>query len=149
MLGASDLLRVMQTQGSIDNPPGIQLGTMTGYNTCMLGDELQLTEEQLYFFRRDTQRLARTVRPNSEIRMESEIGENLIIYPKLEEDEVDRVVYTRPYKEGDTVALIQISDGRYLVLGRVIPGEKVKEVDEQTRIDWEADDFPEDLDEEE
>lgn len=149
MLGASDMLRLMQEQGAIDNPPTIQLGTMTGYNSCMLGDELMLKPSQLYFFRRDTQRLARTVRPNLEIRMECEISEDLIIYPKKEEKKVDRVVYTRPYKKGDLVALQKLPDGRYLVLGRLIAGEDVKEEKEQTKIDWEAEDFPTDLDEEE
>lgn len=145
MLGPADLLRVMQKQGAVDNPPGIQMGTITSYNTCMLGDELQLEPGQLYFFERDTQRMARTVRPASEWTLEEPISEGMeVLKPKKEKKDSDRVVYSRPYKEGDTVALIEMPDGRYLVLGKVVSGEKVKKLDEQVNKDWSAPDFEED-----
>lgn len=137
MLGGSDFLRVIQEQGAINNPPSMQLGTMTSYNTCMLGDELELQAEQLYFFDRDTKRQARTVRPPEQWDLEEPIAEGMLsIKPKTEKKEYDRVVYSKPYQEGDTVALIEMPDGRYLVMGKITAGEKVKELDEQINMDW-------------
>lgn len=144
MLGGSDLLRVMQEQGAMNNPPSMQLGTMTSYNTCMLGDELELQAEQLYFFDRDIRRQARTVRPPEQWDLEEPITEGaLSIKPKKEKKEYDRVVYTKPYQEGDIVAMIEMSDGRYLVMGKITAGEKVKELDEQIDMDWAEEDMEE------
>ena len=139
MLTAADMLRVMQTQGSINNPPMIQLGTMTAYNSCMLGDELELLPEQLYFFRRDTLRQARTAKPPNKIKLGGaiEVGQTeLALVSDASVKEHDHTLYTKPLKEGDIVALIRVQDGRYLVLGRVLPGEEVIEEAEQTEADW-------------
>lgn len=144
MLGAQDLIRIMQERGSDRNPEPMKLGTMTAYNECMLGDELKLSAEQLYFFERDTLRQARTVRPPDQYDLEEEIHEGATsISPSKTKKEYDRVVYTRPYEKGDIVALQRMPDGRYLVLGRVIPGEKVTKVREQTDKDWSAADHEE------
>ncbi len=139
MLTAADMLRVMQTQGSINNPPMVQLGTMTAYNSCMLGNELELLPEQLYFFRRDTLRQARTAKPPNKIMLSSGVAvgqTELTLVSDASVKEHDRTLYTKPLKEGDVVALIRVQDGRYLVLGRALPGEEVVEEAEQTETDW-------------
>jgi hypothetical protein len=141
MLTAADMLRVMQSQGAINNPPMIQTGTMTAYNSCMLGDELELAPEQLYFFRRDTLRQARTIKPPSKIMLSSGIAvgqTELTVVSDASVKDHDHTLYTKPLKEGDIVALIEVQDGRYLVLGRVLPGEEVIEEAEQTEADWSA-----------
>ena len=40
----------MQRAGASQVPQGIQLGTMTAHNECMIGDEIELKPHQLYFF---------------------------------------------------------------------------------------------------
>lgn len=146
MYGTADLLRVMQSQGAVNNPPTIQLATMTAYNTLMLGDELELSFEQLYFLERDTFRQCRTHRPPKKIVLSEPIvvgGETPTTIEELNlksDSEVkgnDNSVYVKPYVEGDTVAVIQIGSGQYLVLGKIITGEEVKELTERVDMDWE------------
>lgn len=130
MLGAQDLYRLMQQAGASQIPAGIQLGTMTSYNECMLGDEIKLKAHQLYFFENDTMRYART----SKVQVRG-IYEQWVLHEK-EEIEDDRSIYMDPLQEGDTVALIQVPDGKYLVLGKVISGEDVIPLEEQIERDW-------------
>ena len=130
MLGASDLLRVMQRAGASQVPDGIQLGTMTSHNECMLGDEIQLKSFQLYFFETSVMRYARTAKVQV-----IGIGEEFVEHEE-ERQEDDRSVYMEPLKAGDIVALIQVPDGRYLVLGKIISGEEVITLEEQIAEDW-------------
>lgn len=145
MYGAADLLRVMQTQGAVNNPPTIQMGTMTAYNTLMLGDELELSMEQLYFFERDTYRVQRTHRPPKKLVLDppitvgglesttiSEIG--LVSDASVKSN--DNSVYVKPYEEGDIVAVISLGTGQYLVLGKIVPGEEVLTLEEKIEQDW-------------
>jgi len=130
MLGASDLLRIMQQAGASQIPEGIQLGTMTSHNECMLGDEIQLKAFQLYFFETSVMRYARTAKVQV-----IGIGEEFIEHEE-ERQEDDRSVYMEPLKEGDIVALAPMPDGRYLVLGKIISGEEVITLEEQIAEDW-------------
>ncbi|MBQ9613103.1 MAG: DUF2577 family protein [Lachnospiraceae bacterium] len=130
MLGAETLYRIMQQAGASQTPEGIQLGTMTSYNECMLGDEIQLKAFQLYFFEPSTMRYART----SKVQVRG-IYEEWIEHEKEVLDD-DLSVYMEPLKEGDIVALIKVPDGRYLVLGKVISGEDVIPLEEQIAEDW-------------
>lgn len=143
MYGVSDLMGIMQQQGAVNNPDTIQLAVMTGPKSLIIGDELALTEEQLYFFERDTYRMARTHRPPKKIKLSSPITcdkGTVISEMELTSDssvkDHDNTVYDAPYKEGDLVAVICISSGQYLVLGKVIAGSEVKDLDEQTDLDW-------------
>lgn len=111
------------------NPLPIQLGVMTDFNACMLGEELELAPAQLYFFERDTMRQCRTAKVDVPGTMEGD-GH------KPEEEEQDLSVYIEPYQEGDIVALMPMNDGRYLVLGRLINGEEVEEPELQIEEDW-------------
>lgn len=134
------MLRIMQQQGQLNNPPTVQLGTMTSYNTCMIGEELELTKEQLYFFERDTLRMQRTHRPPKKIKFKEPIAagaEEVELVSDSTVKEYDNSVYVKPYEEGDTVALICLGSGQYLVLGKIITGEKVKELEERVDKDWE------------
>lgn len=144
MYGAADLLSIMQSEGSANNPPTIQLATMTSHNTLMIGDDLELTMEQLYFFERDTFRMQRTHRPPKKVKFEEpiEVHEGMTIEEvSLVSDETvkehDNSVYVKPYQEGDVVAVICISSGQYLVMGKIITGEEVKELEERVDLDWE------------
>lgn len=144
MYGAADLLSIMQTEGSAKNPPTIQLATMTSCNTIMIGDDLALTEEQVYFFERDTYRQCRTHRPPKKIVLSEpiEVGEGTVLteFDLKSDSEVkenDHSVYVKPYQEGDVVAVICIGSGQYLVLGKVITGAEVKELEERVDLDWE------------
>lgn len=130
MLGAQDLYRLMQQAGKSQIPAGIQLGTMTSYNECMLGDEIQLKSFQLYFFENSTMRYART----SKVQVRGIYEEWIEHEPEVIEDDLS--VYMEPLKKGDIVALMPVPDGRYLVLGKVISGEDVKTLDEQIEEDW-------------
>lgn len=130
MLTASDLIRVMQRTAATQVPEGIQLGTMTSHNECMLGDEIQLKAFQLYFFETSVMRYARTAKVQV-----IGIGEEFVEHEE-ERQEDDRSVYMEPLKAGDIVALTPMPDGRYLVLGKVIGGEEVITVEEQIAEDW-------------
>lgn len=130
MLGASDLYRVMQQAGASQMPDGIQIGTMTAHNECMLGDEIQLKPFQLYFFETSVMRYPRTVK----IQVVGYSGETIAHKP--EEQDNDLSVYMEPLKEGDLVALAPMPDGRYLVLGKIISGEEVLSLEEQIAEDW-------------
>lgn len=145
MYGAADLLGIMQQQGATNNPPTIQLATMTGHNTIMIGDDLELTEEQVYFMERDTFRMQRTHRPPKKVKLDPPLvvgGEEAVTIEEvsLVSDETvkefDHSVYVKPYQEGDMVAVICISQGQYLVLGKVITGAEVKELEERVDADW-------------
>lgn len=153
MLGAESIVRAMQEEGKRYNAEGVIIGEMTDYNTCMIGEEIELSEEQLYFFERDTMRMCRT--PKIDIPATMELIDPTEEDPdprhhdhKKEVEENDLSVYVRPYKRGDLVALVKINErkntekqnqlgSRYLVLGRIIPGEDVTELVEQVEEDWE------------
>ena len=130
MLTASDLIRVMQRTAATQVPEGIQLGTMTSHNECMLGDEIQLKAFQLYFFETSVMRYARTAK----VQVRGIEGSYVAHEEEIESD--DKSVYMEPLQEGDIVALLQVPDGRYLVLGKVISGEEVLTLDEQIEEDW-------------
>ena len=138
MYTATDLLSVMKEQGgSSGSSMSVQLGTMTGYNTCSIGDQITLAASQLLFFERDTYRMARTVRPIIKGHV-SQIPTDDDPYIALENesDDWDRSVYDKPYESGDTVALLRMSSAQYLVLGKVISGSDVTQLDDQTDSDW-------------
>lgn len=130
MLGAADLYRVMQRAGASQVPQGIQLGTMTAHNECMIGDEIELKPHQLYFFENSVMRYARTAK----VQVRGIEGSYVAHEEEIESD--DKSVYMEPLQEGDIVALLQVPDGRYLVLGKVISGEEVLTLDEQIEEDW-------------
>lgn len=146
MYGAADLISIMQTEGAANNPDTIQLATMTGPKSLMIGDDLDLSEEQLYFFERDTFRMARTHRPPKKLILDPPIvvsgGETPTTIEEIglksdsEVKDNDNSVYVKPYQAGDLVAVICISDGQYLVLGKVIPATEVVELDEKVDSDW-------------
>lgn len=146
MYGASDLVSFMDSRAKGQQNPTIQFATMTSHNSLMLGDELELTMEQCYFLERDTYRMQRTHRPPKRVVLDppitvggevpvtiSEVG--LVSDSSVKEE--DHSVYVKPYQEGDMVAVICISSGQYLVLGKVITGEEVLELDERVDMDWE------------
>lgn len=130
MLGAEEIIRMMQEQGAANNPPSVQIGTMTSYNTCMIGKELKLAKDDLYFSEELTMRYARTAKvqvygiPDEFVEHEKEKIEN------------DLSIYINPLKKGDIVALIRVSDGRYLVFAKVIKGESVIKLEDQIEEDW-------------
>lgn len=140
MYGAADLLRMMQTagaRGAENTDSNILIGTMTAHNSCAVGEELALAPEQLYFMERDTKRTARTCKPVERLHVSKPLQEGdeyLELLP--ENEEWDRNVYTDPFQEGDLVALVPVSTGRYLVLGRLASGEDVKPLEEQIAEDW-------------
>ena len=129
MLGAADLYRVMQQAGASQVPQGIQLGTMTAHNECMIGDEIQLKPFQLYFFENSVMRYARTAK------VQVRGIDNEFVQHETEEESDDLSVYMEPLKEGDIIALMPVPDGRYLVLGKVISGEDVLTLEEQIEED--------------
>lgn len=146
MFGAADLLSIMQTEGAAQNPPTIQLAVMTSHNTLMIGEDLELSEEQTYYFERDTFRMQRTHRPPKKVLLDPPISigateavtiSEVTLVSDSSVKEYDNSVYVKPYQEGDTVAVICIGSGQYLVLGKVITGAEVKELDEMVDHDWE------------
>lgn len=136
MYTAADMLRVMQRQGAVNNPPSITMGTMTSYNSVMMGDEIELSSEQLYFFDSDTHRRARTAKLPKTIRLSAGIVEGDKAIKVVQSADDDESIYEKPYQEGDLVALISMPDGRYLVLGKIVQGESITSLDEQTEKDW-------------
>lgn len=144
MYGAADLLKIMDGRAEGQQTPTIQLATMTAFNTLMIGGDLELTEEQCYFFERDTYRQCRTHRPPKKVVFEEpvEIRDGMVISEialKSNEEvkDNDHSVYVKPYEEGDLVAVICIGSGQYLVLGKVLTGAEVKELEERVDLDWE------------
>lgn len=130
MLGADEIIRMMQQQGAANNPPSVQIGTMTSYNSCMIGKELKLAKDDLYFSEELTMRYARTAK----VQVYGK-PDDLVEHEK-EKYEDDRSIYIDPLKKGDVVALIRVSDGRYLIFAKVIKGEKVMSLDKQIEEDW-------------
>ncbi|MDY6340723.1 MAG: hypothetical protein SPL54_00455 [Lachnospiraceae bacterium] len=109
---------------------------MTSYNSVMMGDEIELSSEQLYFFDSDTHRRARTAKLPKTIRLSAGIVEGDKAIKVVQSADDDESIYEKPYQEGDLVALISMPDGRYLVLGKIVQGESITSLDEQTEKDW-------------
>jgi len=130
MLGAADLLREMQKAGASQIPEGIQFGTMIKHNACRLGDEIVLKPQQLYFFETSVMRYARTAK----VQVWGKDGDT--IEHEKEKIEDDRSIYMEPLKKGDVVALMKMPDQKYLVLGKIIKGEKVITLEDQIEEDW-------------
>lgn len=130
MLGAADLLRQMQRAGASQIPEGIQFGVMTSHKTCRIGDEIELKAQQLYFFETSTMRYART----SKVQVWGKEGE--FVEHEKEKYQDDLSIYMAPLAKDDIVALIQMPDQKYLVLGKIIKGEDVISLEEQIEEDW-------------
>lgn len=92
-------MRIMQEEGAKNNPPTIEFATMTGPKSCKIGD-LLLVEEDLIFSEHLLNRLA--------------------IKVSVSESHSDQSQYIQPLQVGDEVAVIRVSQTRYLVLDRVV-----------------------------
>lgn len=94
------LLKTMRTEGKKDNTAPIQIGVMTGADSCRIGKNILEREDLL-------------------------IAEHLITGyhcavsgadpPRKDED-----TFVGPLKEGDQVAAYMISDECYIILGRLV-----------------------------
>lgn len=99
MSAFDDLLGIMQTEGEKNNPKGIQIGKMTGENTCEI-DNLSLEPEDLLFAEHLVHPVATKV--------------------MIHEDGTDASEYLEPLQAGDLVAVQNISDSLYVVLGKLV-----------------------------
>ncbi|RFZ79853.1 DUF2577 domain-containing protein [Lacrimispora amygdalina] len=89
----------MQEEGAKNNPPTIEFATMTGPKSCKIGD-LLLVEEDLIF--------------------SEHLLNRLTIMVSVSESHSDQSQYIQPLQVGDEVAVIRVSQTRYLVLDRVV-----------------------------
>jgi hypothetical protein len=103
MASYENILQMMREQGSVNNPKGIQLATMTGPRTCKIGD-FPLTAEDLYI-------------PD---RLLSSVAVKVAGHCPADGALSDASSYSSALKNGDIVAICQISSTKYVILERVV-----------------------------
>lgn len=97
----TQIVGVMREQGTAANGPGIQLATMTGPNSCSIGD-LPLAGEDLYIPDRLLKPVCTAV--------------------SVPDSHQDKSAYSAPLAAGDIVVVYQLSATRYVILDRVVSG---------------------------
>ena len=97
----AEMVDMMRTQGAVKNTPSIQLATMTGARTCTIGT-LPIMADDLYI----PDRLLSTV----------------CTKVNVPESHTDKSSYSSALKSGDIVAIVKLSDAKYIILDRVVSG---------------------------
>ncbi len=86
------IIRLMQSQGAVNNSAEVKVGVMTGPKSCTVGD-LALSGSDLM------------------------IAEHLLHKVALYNEEEQ---YLKPLKKGDVVAITRISEDCYAILGKLV-----------------------------
>ena len=97
----SGIVNVIREQGTVHNTAPVQLATMTGGKTCIIGD-LSISAEDLY--------------------IPDRLLSSVCINVNVPENHQDKSNYSPPLKAGDTVAIYKLSDKKYVILDRVVSG---------------------------
>ena len=97
-----EIAGLMREQGTVHKQGMLQLATMTGTNTCSIGN-LPIFAEDLYIPDRLLSAVCTQV--------------------SVPESHQDKSSYSMPLKTGDTVVLFKLSDTKYVILDRVVSGE--------------------------
>ena len=95
-----ELLHIMRREGKKDNAAPIQIGTMTGAESCKIG-KLTLSGRDLL------------------IAEHLKTGYHKAVYGD-EPSKKDENTFIEPLKSGDTVAVYRISDELYIILERLV-----------------------------
>lgn len=99
-----EFVQLMRTEGKQDLQPGIQMGIMTGATSLNLGG-LPLTADDLMF--------------NEGLLRQSAVSVAGAITGSGTSFQ-DKSTYMQPLKVGDQVAVIQVSDTLFFVLGKMV-----------------------------
>lgn len=95
-----EILNVMRNEGKKDNTAPIQIGTMTGADSCRIG-KLELSGDDLL------------------IAEHLKTGYHCAVNPDTPSVK-DKKTFVEPVKKGDQVAVYRISDERYIILERLV-----------------------------
>lgn len=95
-----DILGVMRGEGRKDNPAPVQIGVMTGPDSCRVG-KLVLSGGDLL--------MAEHLKTGYHFAVSGE-----------EPSRRDKDTFAEPLKGGDTVAVCRVSDERYIILERLV-----------------------------
>lgn len=99
----TDMVNLMRDQGALNNPKGIQFGVMVSPTACKVGN-LPLTEQDLYY-------IDGLLQPKASV---------VAGHCPADGELADKSKYIPALAAGDMVALIQMSETRYLILGKVV-----------------------------
>ena len=128
--GIDNIVSIIREQGALGNTPELLIGTMTGSNSCTVGD-LKLGKEDLFFAEHLLYNVCTEVIVDSKEQTKRTSTETVTIgdeggshshshsFNSIIKN-TDKSKYLKPLKYGDTVLLYPYSETKYIVISKLV-----------------------------